>query len=145
MFGGCCGTGPEHIRALSGSLEGFELRKPAPEFGDKIVCATEKNVFILDKGIEVDEVIRCGSDLENEIREANKSESPVIAVGISLESDLDEFEYAQYAIRKPLCIVCNDADLLEQALRLYQGRALYAGELTAEELLPLIRKYGLIA
>ncbi|MBQ6455590.1 MAG: homocysteine S-methyltransferase family protein [Mogibacterium sp.] len=145
MFGGCCGTGPEHIRALSGSLEGFELRKPAPEFGDKIVCATEKNVFILDKGIEIDEVIRCGSDLENEIREANKSDSPVIAVGISLESDLDEFEYAQYAIRKPLCIVCNDADLLEQALRLYQGRALYAGELTAEELLPLIRKYGLIA
>lgn len=145
LFGGCCGTDPGHIDALRKALEGFELREPAAGHEGKIVCATEKDVFVLDRDIEIDEVIRCGADLEKDIREANKSDSAVIAIGISLGSDLDEFEYAQYAIRKPLCIVCNDAELLEQALRLYQGRALYAGDLTAEELLPLVRKYGLIA
>ena len=93
----------------------------------------------------IDEVIECGADLEKEIRDASKSEKQVIAVRISTDADLDEFESAQYAVRKPLCIVCDDADLLDQALRLYQGRALYAGDLTPEELVPLVRKYGLIA
>ena len=144
-FGGCCGTGPDHIRALSRSLDGFTLRKPEPRSDDKIICATEKEVFILDRGIETGNVITCGPDLEDRIREANRNEEKIIAVEIGSEADLDEFEYAQYAVRKPLCLICDDAALLEQALRLYQGRALYAGDLTAEELLPLVRKYGLIA
>ena len=50
----------------------------------------------------------------------------------------------QYMINKPLCIVCDDADILESALRVYQGRALYEGALSEEKLLPLCDKYGLI-
>ena len=68
----------------------------------------------------------------------------MIAVRIKEAADLDEFETAQYAVRKPLCIVCDDAKLLDEALRLYQGRALYAGDLSDEELIPLARRYGLI-
>jgi 5-methyltetrahydrofolate--homocysteine methyltransferase len=47
-------------------------------------------------------------------------------------------------ISKPLCILCEDAALLEQALRRYQGRAVYEGSLPDEALLPLAEKYGLI-
>lgn len=47
-------------------------------------------------------------------------------------------------ISKPLCLVCDQADLLEAALRIYQGRALYEGGLTEEELKPLVGKYGVI-
>ena len=47
-------------------------------------------------------------------------------------------------INKPLCIVCDDADVLESALRVYQGRALYEGALDESALLPLCDKYGLI-
>ena len=47
-------------------------------------------------------------------------------------------------ISKPLCLVCDDAELLEQALRLYQGRALYEGNLSENALKPLSKKYGLI-
>ena len=36
------------------------------------------------------------------------------------------------------------ADLLEAALRVYQGRALYEGGLSEEELKPLAEKYGVI-
>ena len=39
---------------------------------------------------------------------------------------------------------CEDAALLEQALRLYQGRALYTGSLSKDELQPLCEKYGLL-
>ena len=144
MFGGCCGTGPDHIRTIRESLSGFELRKPEPQHRDQIVCATEKDVFILDGGITAETVLSCGQELETEIKKANRSEDKVIAVEITKASDLDDFGMAQYAVRKPLCIVCEDAKLLEQALMLYQGRAMYAGTLSTGQLMPLVRKYGLI-
>jgi 5-methyltetrahydrofolate--homocysteine methyltransferase len=149
MFGGCCGTGPEHIAALKGSLGGFSLRKPCPQHqdGSQVVCATEKDVFVLDLSssrIQADKVLACDADLEANIKRENKGDAEIIAVEIRTAADLDEFEAAQYAIRKPLCIVCNDAKLLDTALRLYQGRALYAGDLRDEELMPLAGKYGVI-
>lgn len=144
MFGGCCGTGPEHISTLKKSLADFRPTKPEPQHRDKIVCATEKDVFVIEAGAEVHSVISCDARLEEIIRKANKNEDPVIAVEISKSSDLDEFGSAQYAIRKPLCIVCDDKKLLEEALRLYQGRTIYSGKLSTEELMPLVRKYGLI-
>ena len=147
LFGGCCGTGPEHIAALKKSLEGVAIKRPVSDDSTegKLICATEKDVFILDRDIVINDTIQCGPDLEDRIKQANRSESKVITIEIRSEDDLDEFEYAQYAIRKPLCIICDDAQLLSQALMLYQGRALYAGNLSDEQLLPLMRKYGLIA
>jgi hypothetical protein len=47
-------------------------------------------------------------------------------------------------IGKPLCVLCEDAALLEQVLRRYQGRAIYEGSLSDEVLMPLVRKYGLL-
>ena len=40
--------------------------------------------------------------------------------------------------------ICDDADVLDSALRVYQGRALYEGALDESALLPLCDKYGLI-
>ena len=144
LFGGCCGTGPEHIAKIAPELKGFELRKPDPQHKGKIVCATEKDAFILEQGIDAGTIIDCGPGLEEQVRNANKNDSQIITVRISCEADIDEFEAAQYAVRKPLCIVCDDAALLNEALMLYQGRALYAGSLSDEELAPLARRYGLI-
>ena len=49
---------------------------------------------------------------------------------------------ARFMITKALYIRCGDAALLE-ALRLYQGRALYDGPLGEDALEPLAEKYGL--
>jgi 5-methyltetrahydrofolate--homocysteine methyltransferase len=95
-------------------------------------------------GISADKVLSCDADLETKIKKENRGDAEVIAIEIAKDADLDEFGAAQYAIRKPLCITCEDAKLLEEALRLYQGRALYAGSLSTEELMPMVRKYGLV-
>ena len=63
---------------------------------------------------------------------------------IKAEAELENFADAQLLITKPLCIRCEDTALLEQALRLYQGRALYDGPLGEEILNPLAKKYGVI-
>lgn len=144
LFGGCCGTGPEHIAKIAPELKNFRLRKPDPKYRDRIVCATEKDVFILEPVIEAGKILECSPDLEEQIRMANKSDSQIITIRISCGADIDEFEAAQYAVRKPLCIVCDDAALLDEALALYQGRALYAGSLSDEELAPMVRRYGLV-
>ena len=164
MFGGCCGTGPDHVSALSKAVSKSGVRalgRATGEAGcielpadagsgreaaadDVVICATEKDVFRIRRGTRAERLIECGPDLEDQIRAENKSGSEVIAVRIAASEDIDEFETAQYAVRKPLCIVCDDAGLLEEALRLYQGRALYAGSLKDAELAPLVRKYGLI-
>ena len=144
VFGGCCGTGPDHIRAVKAALSDFSLRRPDPKHKDKIVCATEKDVFVLEAGQSADKVLGCTPTLEDDIKKENKSDSSVIAIEIRAQEDLDEFALAQYTVRKPLCLVCDDAKLLDRALALYQGRALYAGSISTEELMPLVRRYGLI-
>ncbi len=144
MFGGCCGTGPEHVRAIRESLAGFELRRPQPGHAGKIVCATEKDVFVLEPGIRAGKVLECDAGLEDAIKSENRKDSAVIAVRIDSEDGLDEFASAQYAVRKPLCIVCEDSGLLDRTLSLYQGRAMYAGGLSTGELLPFVKRYGLI-
>ena len=63
---------------------------------------------------------------------------------VSFEELVELFADCQYMISKPLCIVCDDADILEAALRAYQGRPLYEGSLPDSVLAPLVSKYGVI-
>ena len=73
-----------------------------------------------------------------------EQEGEMVAIAIRTEEDLSAFADCQFMISKPLCLCCEDAGLLEQALRLYQGRAMYEGNIREEELLPLCERYGLI-
>ena len=94
--------------------------------------------------MEIGEVIDCSEDLEEDLLDAMDEDSPMIALSIREAEDLELFAESQYMIKKPLCLVCDDIGLLEQALRLYQGRALYHGSLTEEALAPLVHQYGLL-
>ena len=144
IFGGCCGTDDGHIRALKTETAAVGMVPPDPKNADLLPCATEKEVFFLNPAAEVGEPLSCDGDLEEKLEEALASSAPVVCVSIVSERDLDCFADVQYMITKPLCFACEDAALLEQALRLYQGRALYDGNLPEEKLLPLVHRYGLL-
>ena len=60
--------------------------------------------------------------------------------------DLEIFAREQYAVRDALCLWSDVPELLEGALRAYQGRAFYDGtaELEPEFLARMSEKYGLI-
>ena len=62
------------------------------------------------------------------------------------EDDLDIFAEHQYAVRDALCLWADVPELMEKALRLYQGRAFYdgTGELDEDFLREMSRKYGLV-
>lgn len=144
IFGGCCGTEAGHVAAISQAAQKQKMVSPAPKHSELLPCATEKEAFFLDPAASFTHVLNCDSALEDSLADAMEEEEALVAIAVRAEEELDNFSDFQYMITKPLCLVCNNAELLEQALRLYQGRALYEGSLSEEELIPLAEKYGLI-
>ena len=123
----------------------FQMTRPDPDaLQDKLPAATEKEIFPLDEDIRIGKPVECDAGLSAAIEEAEDSPDPVLAVHIASAQELDEFELCQYAVKKPLCIVTEDAEALEGALRVYQGRAMYEGNLPEKVLSPLAEKYGLV-
>lgn len=143
IFGGCCGTEVEHIAALSEATVDLQCTVSSPADTTKLPCATEKAVFLLDVDASYGDILTCDDELEDNLFEQDE-DAEMIAIRIQSEDELDDFSDCQGMISKPLCILCEDAGLLEQVLRRYQGRAVYEGPLSDEELMPLVEKYGLI-
>ena len=144
IFGGCCGTTADHVRALQEKTALLSMKDPDPQNAELLPCATEKELFFLPADISGGPVIDAGADLESDLEEALEEEGSLITIRISSADQLEDFASVQFGITRPLCLHCADAELLEQALRLYQGRALYEGPLTEEQLQPLAERYGLI-
>lgn len=142
IFGACCGSDETYIAAIRKALDGVSVKAPAPKKTELFPCATEKELFLLDPALEDMEVYPCDDELEDNISEPDKGE--VLGIEIKSLEDVAAFSDVQYAIRNPLCLVCDDAALLEKALRAYQGTAIYSGALGENVLLPLAKKYGLI-
>ena len=144
IFGGCCGTTAEHIAALKKALETAEIKAPAPQYTDLLPASTEKLTAYLPVDARCDKVLAVTPELEDELSDALDSDDVMVSVRLDTWEDVELFADCQYMISKPLCIVCDDADILEAALRAYQGRPLYAGSLTDVDLAPLVAKYGVI-
>lgn len=144
IFGGCCGTDERYIAALREALADVECPGPAPAEDDLLYPATEKDLFPLPADVAVGTPIACSTSLADDIEADADNPAPVTAVRIDRPGDIDLLADSAWALTKPLCIVCDDASLLEGALRVFQGRALYQGSLSEESLLPLRDRYGLI-
>lgn len=142
IIGGCCGTDPDYIAGIKQTLENAGIKQPSPLYPGLLPCATEKDAFLLDVSATCETVFACDDELEDNICEL--SEGELFAVEINGIEDVAVFSDVQYCIKNPLCIISDDVVLLEKALRAYQGRALYDGGLSDEELMPLVNKYGLI-
>lgn len=144
IFGGCCGTTAEHIAALSKALQNAEPVAPAPKFADLLPASTEKLTAYLPVDARCGKVLAVTPDFEDELSDALDTDDAMVAVRLDTWDEVELFADCQYMISKPLCIVCDDADILEAALRAYQGRALYEGALPDTALAPLVSKYGVI-
>ena len=149
LFGGCCHTGPEKLAALRKAVDGLSLGPflPREKDPDVIPCASEREARFITPDVDLSEPIACTSDLMEDILEVEEN-TPVGAIKIEIleEDDVDIFAEHQYVVEDALCLWSDVPDLLEKALRVYQGRAFYdgTGEMEPEDLAPLVKKYGLI-
>ncbi len=143
MFGGCCGTDAGHIAALKAALEGVKVSAPAPEHTDMLPAATEKEVFLLRADVPSGKALTCDDSLEEALEDLDEG-TALITIALTSEDELDILADCMPMLSKPVCFACADAELLEKALRIYPGRALYEGGLSEEALQPLAEKYGLL-
>lgn len=144
IFGGCCGTTAEHIAALRQALKNAAITPPAPQHTEELLAATEKLPFSLPTDVRWSTVTELTGDAEEVLSDALEGDDAVLALRITSWDDVQTLADYQYMLSKPVCFVCEDAELLEAVLRAYQGRALYDGGLSEDALLPLCKKYGLV-
>ena len=149
MCGGCWGAGPEHLEAVARAMAqvDFSAFQPVERDPDVIPCASEREARFITPDVDVGETIECTPDLMEDILEAEE-ESPQGALKIAIleEDDLDIFAENQYVVKDALCLWSDVPELLEKALRLYQGRAFWdgAGELEEDFLREMAGRYGLV-
>ena len=167
VIGGCCGTTPAHIKALSHAVRGKTLHKPL-ERHRRILASERKNVEIsLDGNFLVvgERINPTGKKkLQAELREGKldlvremamqQEENGAAVLDINMGMNgIDEKEMMEQVIYEvsatvdcPLCLDTSHIDVMEAALRIYPGRALINSvsleKEKIEHMLPLAKKYG---
>ncbi len=148
IFGGCCGTGPEHIAALGKALKQVDVAAyvPPEQDPDVIPCASGTEARFITPDVDVGETIECTPDLLEDILRAEEAPQGALKIAILEEDDLDMLAENQYAVQDALCLCSDVPELLERALRVYQGRAFWDGTESMDPafLAEMNRKYGLI-
>lgn len=121
----------------------YELSEKDP---DVIPCATGTDPSFVTRTVDVGDGIECSPDLLEDIIANEDDPEGAVKIVIFEADDVDIFAENQYAIQKALCLWSDVPELLESALRVYQGRAFYdgTGDLEKEDLERLCALYGLI-
>lgn len=140
VFGGCCGTSPEHIAAISG-LEAYGIKPCSGEFSANECCA----FFLPDfDRLTLSEPMECNYDLEDNLIDMDDESVGAAEIRISSAQDAAALSEAARMARLPIAIVSDDPAALEQALRLYHGRAIIDRkcDIDIDILKSLAEKYG---
>ena len=117
IFGGCCGTTPAHIRAISEAL--LPISAHENNVAPIEYLANEREVVDITSA-EFSEEISCSEFLADDLFDC-VGVCPKIR--IASDSDVVLLEENQHAAALPVCIACDDIALLEKALISYNGRA----------------------
>lgn len=165
VLGGCCGTTPEHIRALVDNCRGI----PAMEIVDKkrSVVSSYTHAVVFDNGPKIigERINPTGKsrlkqalrekDMEYIYKEALAQQehgAHILDVNVGLP-EIDEVEMMKEVVTGlqgitslPLQIDTSNQQAMEQALRLYNGKPLINSvngkQESMDEVFPLAAKYG---
>ncbi len=166
IVGGCCGSEPAHIAAVA---EMIKKKRPQDRQPHKAILATEREIFPIELNgkfrIIGERINPTGKKaLQAELREgrmdlvlqyAREQEEAgayILDVNAGMPG-IDEKERLLQIIYEvtqnsslPLAIDSSHVDVIEEALRIYPGRALVNSvsceKEKMEQLLPIVKKYG---
>lgn len=165
LIGGCCGTTPEHIHAMTERCRRLNVIPPS-EKNDTIVSSYGQSVFLGNGSKIIGERINPTGkkkfkqalkdhDLEYILREGIAQQdngAHILDVNVGLP-DIDEVSMMKETIQElqsvvslPLQIDTVDPAAMEAALRIYNGKAMVNSvsgkQESMDKVFPLIRKYG---
>lgn len=164
MFGGCCGTSPDYIRALSKALEG---RMPAPRVYESVgfVCSAMTSCKLEGVRVIGERVNPTGKkrfqqallekDLDYILDVAVQQEdagADILDVNVGYPG-VDEVSMLPQVVKKiqsavalPLQLDSTNPAALEAGLRVYNGKAavnsVNGEQAVLDRILPIVKKYG---
>lgn len=167
LYGGCCGTSPEYIKAISTVAGGSKpvqplLKSLSAVSGPRknLILNTPRPLSIVGERINptgkklFQEQIKNGAfeGIRKFAQEQQSAGAAMLDVNMGMPG-IDEKETMLKAVSLlsgicdlPLCIDSSNPDVIESALRLYPGRALINSisyeKKKIEKLLPIAAKYG---
>ncbi len=167
LIGGCCGTTPEHIKALAQAVSDMPLRPLRAE--KRRVLASERKIVEIEldghfqiAGERINPTgkkklqaqLREGSMelVRTMAREQEKNGAAILDINMGMNG-IDEKQMMLEAVYEvtatvdcPLCMDSSYVEVIEAALRIYPGRALINSISLEtdkfERLLPIAKKYG---
>lgn len=152
IIGGCCGTTPEFIKELAPIVKSSSCphRFCDDDFQKEgvrdFIVANEKQTFLVsEEDLDFSHKIKCDTDLSDKLIEL---EGGNIAARVVIKSvaDAREFGMNAYLAAVPIVFLGFDEKSLDEALKLYQGRAMIdsKSELAAPILEKLSKRYGAV-
>lgn len=167
VFGGCCGTTPEHIKAMTDALKEITLL-PVHTARRRFLASERSHTEILLDGpftIVGERINPTGKKkLQAELREGRldlvsemavqqeKNDAAILDINMGMnginekEMMLNTIYEVTSIVDLPLCIDSSHVDIIESALRIYPGRALINSVSLEKEkfesLIPIAAKYG---
>lgn len=167
LVGGCCGTTPAHVAALASAVKGMPVRKPLEKHRrvltserQMIEVELEGNFLVVGERINPTGKKALQAELrEGKLDMVRKFAMEQEAGGASLldvnvgMSGVDEFSLMKEVIYEvsstvdcPLVLDSSRIDVMEEALRIYPGRALINSisleSVKCDAMLALAKKYG---
>lgn len=165
MLGGCCGTNPDHIRALKEAVTGLKPKRPRVE---KLTAASSATATaVIGEGIKIigerinptgkvklKEALK-NDDMDYLLREAiaqRDAGAHILDVNVGLP-EIDEKEIMVKAVKQiqgivnlPLQLDSTNPDVIEAAARIYNGRPIINSvngeKKTMDKIFPIVKKYG---
>ncbi|MBQ2897938.1 MAG: homocysteine S-methyltransferase family protein [Clostridia bacterium] len=165
IIGGCCGTTPEHIKAVSNLVAGRKPVKRAINYVSAITSGQTEVILTNNTAIIGERINPTGKP---KLKEAlkNKDYDYIISEAVAQQNagadvldvnaglpDINEGEVLKEIIKKlqavtplPLQIDSSDEKAIEQAVRVYSGKPIINSvngkKESMEKILPLVKKYG---
>lgn len=136
----------EDAEALYEALQCWQGATVCPRDHDDFLAAPDgTHAHFIDPTIDISEEIALDAHLSEHLLEAEDA-SGAIKLRVENEEDLIRFEEQVFMISRPVCLCAEQPELLERALRIYPGLALYDGTWTLEPRLIkyFSEKYGMI-
>lgn len=136
----------EDAQALLCALEARGGVKSAPrEYGDFLLAPDDTNAHFIHPTIDISDEIPLDARLTERLLEA-EDEAGALKLELRDEEDLIRFEEQMFMLTRPICLCAEQPELLEHALRIYPGRAIYDGtwELEPRLVKYFSEKYGMI-
>lgn len=164
VVGGCCGTTPEYIAALSGRLDGVKPKEIT--FKTETVISSYSHSVSLERPVLIGERVNPTGKKRFQQALREKDMSYILSQGIAQHDagahvldinvglpDIDEKEMLVGVVSAmqgvsdlPLQIDTSDPEAMEAALRIYDGKAMINSvngkQSSMDSVFPLMKKYG---